>query len=342
MVAGNFINGDSEEAQDEVKRRQDEEKRVQEQSLYFLHSQNKRRSSLILWRPLEKDINTWMAAPDTSLNYKAAREKHQRGTGSWFVGGPDFKNWKDGPPDSVLWLRGGRKLFIFERPWHSFTCTLQLDAERPYCGEYRSSLFYEESYKSFNSSSAMENVKDSCRGKPSVGYAYFFFDGTSAQSKLANHESLIRSIIMQLSDLVDGIPPELVALYEGEHNGRSQPLLASLENTLLRIIQSFSAVYFVIDALDECDDRPKLLRWIDSVTSHTSGILHLMITSRPEPDIKDRLRSLCNLREVDVADRRASDDIRRYIDTSLSEVHAWTNSQKELVRIALVNGADGV
>ncbi|KAF7978584.1 hypothetical protein HWV62_45296 [Athelia sp. TMB] len=236
-----------------------------------------------------------MAAPDTSLNYKAAREKHQCGTGSWLVEGYDFKRWKY-QPDSVLWLRGG----------------------------------------------PIENVKDSCRGKPSVGYAYFFFDGTSAQSKLANHESMVRSIIMQLSDLVDGIPPELVALYEGEHSGRSQPLLASLEDTLLRIVQPFSAVYIVIDALDECDDRPKLLRWINSVTSQWSGLLHLMVTSRPEPDIKDRLRPLCNLREVDVADRRSSYDICRYIDASLSEVNAWTESQKELVRVALVNGADGV
>ncbi|KAF7969172.1 hypothetical protein HWV62_28182 [Athelia sp. TMB] len=309
MVAGNFINGDYNMVQEGERELRDRVKGIQDN------------------RKKEK-IEKWMAAPDTSLNYKAAREKHQQGTGSWFVGGLDFENWKDGPPGSVLWLRGGRKLFILERQWHSYTRTLQLDAERPYCGGHHSS--------------AMENVKDSCRGKPSVGYAYFFFDGTSAQSKLANHESMVRSIIMQLSDLVDGIPPELVALYEGEYSGRSQPLLASLENTLLRILQSFSAVYIVIDALDECDDRPKLLRWIDTVTSQTSSLLHLMVTSRPEPDIKDRLRPLCNMCEVDVAHRRGSHDIRRYINAILSEVHAWTESQKELVRTALVNGAHGV
>ncbi|KAF7970452.1 hypothetical protein HWV62_23897 [Athelia sp. TMB] len=261
MVAGHFINGDYHEAQDGAKRKQDEEKRIQEQA--------------------KKDINIWMAAPDTSLNYKSAREKHQQGTGSWLVEGYDFKRWKY-HPDSILWVHGG------------------------------------------------------------LGYAYFFFDGTSAQSKLAKHESLVRSIIMQLSDQVDGIPPALVNLYHGEHNGRSQPLLASLENTLLQILQLFRAAYIVIDALDECDDRPKLLRWINSVTSQSSGLLHLMVTSRPEPDIKDRLRPHRNLREVDVADRRGSDDICRYIDASLSEVKAWTESQKELVRIALVNGAHGV
>ncbi|KAF7965799.1 hypothetical protein HWV62_41761 [Athelia sp. TMB] len=280
-------------------------------------------------------IERWMAAPDTSLNYKAAREKHQRGTGSWFVDGPDFKNLKDGPPGSVLWLRGGHHgilipaLFSWMRKDHIVVGNSHLYSVKNLT-------------RVFNSSSAMESVKDSCRGKTSVGYAYFLFDGTSAQSKLANHESMVRSIIVQLSRRFNGIPSALVELYEDEENGLSQPVLSSLEDTLLRILQSFGAAYIVIDALDECDDRPRLLRWIDSVTSHTSEILHLMVTSRPEPDIKDRLRPLCNLREVDVADRRDSDDIHRYIDASLSEVHVWTDSQKELVRIALVNGADGV
>lgn len=52
-----------------------------------------------------------MAAPDVSMNYKAARDKHQRGTGSWLVDGADFKRWK-GESDSILWLRGGREWFI--------------------------------------------------------------------------------------------------------------------------------------------------------------------------------------------------------------------------------------
>ena len=54
MIAGHFINGDYHEVQDgtertqvEEKRRQDEEKSVEEQkSLYFLHSRDGRRSLL--------------------------------------------------------------------------------------------------------------------------------------------------------------------------------------------------------------------------------------------------------------------------------------------------------
>ncbi|KAF7968171.1 hypothetical protein HWV62_31716 [Athelia sp. TMB] len=285
MVAGHFINGDYNAIHDEG---------VQDR-VKGIHDDLKKR-----------EIDQWMAAPDTSLNYKAARDRHQQGTGSWLIECPDFKRWKD-VPDFVLWLRGG-----------------------PGCG------------KTILCSSAIENIKNSCRGKPSVGYAYFFFDGTSTQSKLANHESFVRSTIMQFSDQVDGIPPALGDLYDSEHQGRSQPLLKSLEDTLLEILQSFSAAYIVIDALDECEERPKVLKWIQSVSSRMSGILHLMVTSRPEPDIKNRLRAFSNMLETDVADRRGSDDIRCYIDACLYEVDDWSESQKQMIRIALVNGADGV
>ncbi|KAF7970451.1 hypothetical protein HWV62_23895 [Athelia sp. TMB] len=313
MVAGNFINGDYNVVQEGAEWLQDGMGKIQggvkciqdnQKSSYFAQSADV--TDTLMIPNSEEKIEKWISAPDTSLNYKAAREKHQEGTGSWFVEGSDFKRWKH-RPDSILWLRGG-----------------------PGCG------------KTILCSSAIENIKGFCRGKPSVGYAYFFFDGTSAQSKLANHESLVRAIIMQLSDRFDGIPHPLVELYEDEDNGRSQPILSSLEDTLLRLLQCFGAAYIVIDALDECEERPKVLKWIHSVTSRMSGILHLMVASRPEPDIKNGIRSFSNLLEIDAADYRSWDDIRRYVDVWLSEVDVWTEAQKELVRIALINGAAGV
>ena len=147
---------------------------------------------------------------------------------------------------------------------------------------------------------------------------------------------------MQFSDQSNGIPPALVDLYDEEHNGRSQPLITALETTLLRIVRSFDASYIIIDALDECDEQLKALKWIQSVTSQTPGRLHLMVTSRLEPDIRKRLRALSNLREIGVSDQQNSDDILHYIDGCLSEIDDWTEAQKDLVRNALVNGAGGV
>ncbi|KAF7966443.1 hypothetical protein HWV62_38386 [Athelia sp. TMB] len=287
-VAGHYIEGDFYNVvQEGASGLQQGVGEIQE-AVKLIHDEQKKR-----------DINNWMAAPDTSPNYKSAREKHQQGTGSWLVDGYIFRGWKDFP-DSVLWLHGGRD------------------------------------------SSAIENVKQTCRNKGSFGYAYFFFDGTSAQSKLATHESLIRSLIMQFSDRLDGIHPALASLYAAEDNGRHQPLINSLEGTLLELVKSFPSAYIIVDALDECAEQRRLLKWIQSITLQTSGILHLLVTSRLEPDIKNSLRSLPKFQEIDVANWRASNNILDYINARLAEVDGWTEHQKKLVRAALSRGADGV
>ncbi|KAF7968340.1 hypothetical protein HWV62_30929 [Athelia sp. TMB] len=286
MIAGHYIEGDYNVVQGAGE--------IQD-TLNLIHDEQKKR-----------DINNWMAAPDTSPNYKAAREKHQQGTGSWFVGGSVFEEWK-AHPDSVLWLHG-----------------------RPGCG------------KTILCSSAIENVKLSCKNKGSVGYAYYFFDGTSAQSKLAAYESLIRSLIMQFSDRLDGIHPALAGLYDAEDKGRHQPLIGSLEGILPELIKSFPASYIIIDALDECAEQRRLLKWIQTIILQTSGVLHLLVTSRPEPDIQNSLRSLPKAQEIDVANWEVSDDIRDYINVRLAEVDGWSEPQKELVRAALSRGAGGV
>ena len=136
MVAGHFINGDYNVVQDggigvesRVKGIQDDQK-----SSYLLSSQDL--GSFILIFILERDIDKWMSAPDTSSNYKAAREKHQPGTGSWLVDGSVFENWK-GHPDSILWLHGGREWFKLAKLHHAHGGTPQLGVERRYYGGFQ-------------------------------------------------------------------------------------------------------------------------------------------------------------------------------------------------------------
>ncbi|KZP03163.1 hypothetical protein FIBSPDRAFT_969253 [Athelia psychrophila] len=52
-----------------------------------------------------KEVYRWLAAPDSSGNYNAAREKHHADTGSWFIEGKQFLDWKE-TPDLALWVYG--------------------------------------------------------------------------------------------------------------------------------------------------------------------------------------------------------------------------------------------
>jgi hypothetical protein len=61
----------------------------------------------------KKKIHGWLSAPDPSSNHDAACEKRQPNTGSWFIDGEAFAEWKS-KPSSFLWLHGIRELFLFK------------------------------------------------------------------------------------------------------------------------------------------------------------------------------------------------------------------------------------
>ncbi|KAF7965202.1 hypothetical protein HWV62_45091 [Athelia sp. TMB] len=256
-------------------------------------------------------IHAWMKAPDTSSSYNAARKKHQPGTGSWFLEGSQFSKWKK-RPGSVLWLYGG-----------------------PGCG------------KTILCSSVIDNVINLCKVKPSGrAYAYFLFDGTLASSESLNYERLIRSIIVQLSNRCgDIMPTALVDMYHTCDNGDRQPSESQLEKTLGSILESFDTIYLVIDSLDECVEKDDLLRWIQNMTSVASGKLHLMLSSRPEPDIEHGLAALSNLQKVQVGEQSTMGDISAYLDACFEapSMNRWSKpGEKKIIKGTLLRGSDGM
>ena len=185
-----------------------------------------------------------------------------------------------------------------------------------------------------------------CEKKPAArSYAYFFFDGTKAQSESLNYESLLRSIITQLSNRCDAnIPNVLVDLYNKCDKGDRQPLESQLEDTLSQILNIFESTYIIIDSLDECAEKADLLGWIQSIATGTSGKLHLMLTSRPEADIEYGLASLRSLKKVSIGDRSTMGDINAYLDARLAaaDMSQWDEPEKHMIKRGLSGGSDGM
>jgi hypothetical protein len=129
----------------------------------------------------------------------------------------------------------------------------------------------------------------------SFGIAYFFFDRRDSQKELQLHNKLIRTLISQLSDSRHGgMTKNLADLYK-QCGEVQQPSDEQLQNVLRDILDGFSQVYIIIDALDECTERRKTLNWVDGLISDTSrkaANLHIMVTSRPERDISELLTTL--------------------------------------------------
>jgi hypothetical protein len=172
--------------------------------------------------------------------------------------------------------------------------------------------------------------------------AYFFFDGRDSQKDFQLHDKLIRSLIWQFSLKCKG--KVLVDLYASCGNGHQEPTLDDLQNTLQRIINGFSSTFIILDALDECAEREKLLNWIQTLIleKDINLGLHLIVTSRPEQEIEDRFKSYHYL---DLVKESENHDLAAYLDYQLesdSDLQKWNCDTQEHIKLTLMKKADGM
>ena len=135
-----------------------------------------------------------------------------------------------------------------------------------------------------------------------------------------------------------GIPATLVDLYG---YGQVQPSTSALQDTLWRILDGFHSAYIIIDSLDECIERCKVLEWIKRIDSQNMGNLYMVVASRPEKDISNIFGGLVNLHSVDMTEEAANCDIATYLKQHISE-EDWDEGTREEIKLALMNGAQGM
>jgi hypothetical protein len=174
--------------------------------------------------------------------------------------------------------------------------------------------------------------------------AYFYFDFND--EKKQRHESLIRSLIVQLSTQSEKHTEALHALYSRSQSGKYQPSYDGLVGTLQSMLQSYPKTYIILDALDECADREELLTFLQEVSNYNvgKGRVQILATSRKERDIEDALDSMSPER-VWIQSRQVDDDIQLYVLDRLNDdprLKRWPASVKDEISKKLMDGAHGM
>jgi hypothetical protein len=91
------------------------------------------------------------------------------------------------------------------------------------------------------------------------------------------------------------------------------------------MIEQIKEAWLVLDALDECSTRrgpstEGLLSWIREVLNSEQRNVHLLVTSRPEQDIKSGIMDFAYIDDiVPIQSSLISDDIRAYVRTRVRE-----------------------
>ncbi|KAI4671112.1 uncharacterized protein J4E88_009510 [Alternaria novae-zelandiae] len=256
-------------------------------------------------------IRSWLSAPDPSSNYQKAHNQRQPGTGQWLLQEHEnFKNWKEDAA-SRLWLYG-----------------------IPGCG------------KTILSSTVVEHLQHHCGDDKRKVTVYFYFDFNDAQKQIP--ELMLRSLLRQLLQHTITIPECVDALFASCGDGQQQPPLHKLLTVAPQVMGQFTHVYIVLDALDECTQRPGLMDLLIAIDGLRLDGVHLLMTSRKERDIETSLETFVVEDNMISLQRDVVDeDILRFVQQKLDDdrrLEKWNKNPevRQEIETALMRGAQGM
>jgi hypothetical protein len=253
---------------------------------------------------ISSTIRDWLKAPDVTVNHNAGCAKRHPGTGMWLVKGTLFSTWLT-QGNSFLWLNGFAG-----------------------CG------------KSVLCSTAIQHAFRQKQSNLNVGIAFFYFS-FSDESK-QNESAMLRTLLLHLAGQVSDGTTFLARLHDSHKLGPPPP--STLIEYLRLLIQRFDHVYILIDALDESpryEERDSVLRAVETMRQWNLAGLHLLVTSRDEPDIRQSFEPAEDeevvMQNADI-DRDIGDFISGYLKTELSK---WQKYHDQIQK-ALAERAKGV
>jgi hypothetical protein len=184
-----------------------------------------------------------------------------------------------------------------------------------------------------------EDIKSYCQINQMDGFgsAYYYCHFSRGQDETPH---LLRWFISQLFRQINGIPSEVRQLFrEG-----TQPSTSRLLDVLAVVMQSFSRVYLVVDALDESCERQKLLTLLVQITTDEKfQRIQLLTSSRKELDIERMLSTVAT--DISLSNLYVDEDIKSFVGSNLAEDYKfsrWPKSLRLEIESALVTRANGM
>ena len=154
--------------------------------------------------------------------------------------------------------------------------------------------------------------------------------------------NLLAALLKQLAQGQQLIPEPVKSLYEHHKTRKSRPSSDEISTSLLATSKSYSQVFIIIDALDECRDddgtRAKLLSRIRNL--QTQSNVKLMATSRLITKIEQEFE-----KDIRLDVRASNDDVERYLDSQMSRLPSCVLERPSLqqrIKTDIIKAADGM
>jgi hypothetical protein len=197
----------------------------------------------------------------------------------------------------------------------------------------------------FVSSTIIEDIR--ARQKAGLASLAFFYcdfkDGPKRELR-----GLLSSFLIQLYDQSDVYFDILSNFYSKHGKGLRRPSDDALAGCLKKLLNlpGQAPVYLIVDALDECPNQPviraEVLSFIEEIVTTQTLNLHVCVTSRPKPHIKEVLDPLI-FRSVSLHDEYGQmRDIEDYIKSVMYTRTRWKEEQRILAVDFLTGNSNGM
>lgn len=172
-------------------------------------------------------------------------------------------------------------------------------------------------------------------------YVYFDYNEQDRQKPIHVFASLVKQLATQIPG--PHIHTHLESLYDSLESGVKRPTLNELYDTLLTMSASFTRVFCIFDALDECHPENQRRELLPLIRRMEGDGFSLFVTSRPYPEDV----SVCFHDVPKIELLATKEDIKRYIvekfnGNSRLKLLIQTPARKEKVISELADCAGGM
>ena len=172
-----------------------------------------------------------------------------------------------------------------------------------------------------------------------MAIAFFYFDYRDQDYQ--SPANAVANILKQLASYKSTLPLPVAELYERFKKQQDHPQLQDLENTLLLTCREFRQIFFIIDALDECDAKRHRKLFLKVLKDLENTSIKMFVTSRPHPD--DIKRHLGASPKIMI--EASESDIRKYLAHKIDQdgdTDLINKPLKEEIVTNIANGAQGM
>jgi hypothetical protein len=173
-----------------------------------------------------------------------------------------------------------------------------------------------------------------------IGIAYLYLNFKSHHEQTV--EALLSSLLRQLASSPAPLPDSVRDLYTRCKDKRKRPTLDEISNSIEIVASLYSRVFFIVDALNECQASGgcprEFLSQIFILQRRCAG--NVLATSRFIPEIVDMFKGRMIL-EI----RASEHDIERYVEANLELLPAFVRRNTKIqedIKISISNIVDGM